>query len=634
MKYQPLFKEVLDSNRIGVCKWNESGTTIDTAVPELRDLTDDKEEWRAYIIRFADDKSMAEFETNAQNPYDFLINSADDNDYKESTIPLIRLTHMLGTVPAPELEFICEEVCEEGRAPRVVYKPSVNQEKENAYKELCQKYEFDGVAPSSIVVITVREGFDNDGDAGAAWKERSESKSSKFWKRNLYPSKCRFLVYDFEKKGPVQRNADEFGFWLSVMLLASNEIDPDVLQAYRLYNFKTKISKAKMNECFQKTVNNLKSARYVIEREIRKDIEKQLSVETKLPSYRLDVPVSIKLPDSGERTVDETRFGVLSKGINKELGMWLTERNAVEDCLDESIRNVERTLDMTANRIRECCVFTEDEVTCLDQYQTEDMERETGEIYREIVDIQGNLPMTRASENPEIAEASTNVMKNLHRRVVWRNALNAFGLSLVLIILGQVPALVNLAVNKVGSIWYILCTIVLSWLMVIVAAFIVVFVQNIKTQKLIDHYNDLMSRAFNSLVGDASIFSKYLSNIASHSRGCSYMNLSARKKHQVDSMQVSKYRHIKAINVFLGKLKTWSVAYHLDVDFDENVINEYATVNTTISPAHSNMYTFEIGGAYSVEVNKTGTTIVSPFAFVDAIEIVREELYDDDGGSH
>ena len=289
---------------------------------------------------------------------------------------------------------------------------------------------------------------------------------------------------------------------------------------------------------------------------------------------------------------------------------------------------------MTANRIRECCAFTEDEVACLDKYQTEDMERETGDIYREIVDIQGKLPMAKASENPAIAEAEEKVAENLRIRVVWKNAIIALSLALVLIILGQVPAMINLAVNKVGSIWYILGTIGVSWLIVIVAALIVALVQNIKTQKLLDRYNELMQSAFNRLVDEASIFSKYLSNIASHSRGHSYMNLSARKKHQAENMHVSKYRHIKAINVFLSKIKTWSVAYHLNVDFDENVINEYATVNTAISPAHSSMYTFEMGGSYSVEVNRTGETIVSPFAFVDAIEIVREELYDDDGGSH
>ena len=58
-KYQALFADALKSNRIGVCKWNESGTTVETALPELNSLTDDKEEWRAIIIRFIDDDCMA-----------------------------------------------------------------------------------------------------------------------------------------------------------------------------------------------------------------------------------------------------------------------------------------------------------------------------------------------------------------------------------------------------------------------------------------------------------------------------------------------------------------------------------------------------------------------------------------------
>ena len=70
-KYQPLFADALKNNRIGVCKWNESGTTIETALPELNSLIDDKEDWRAIIVRFIDDNCMAMCQSVPQNPYDF-----------------------------------------------------------------------------------------------------------------------------------------------------------------------------------------------------------------------------------------------------------------------------------------------------------------------------------------------------------------------------------------------------------------------------------------------------------------------------------------------------------------------------------------------------------------------------------
>ena len=51
-QYQPLFAEAINGGRIGVCKWIEAGTTIDTALPEIGNLTDDKKEWRAVIVRY------------------------------------------------------------------------------------------------------------------------------------------------------------------------------------------------------------------------------------------------------------------------------------------------------------------------------------------------------------------------------------------------------------------------------------------------------------------------------------------------------------------------------------------------------------------------------------------------------
>lgn len=109
------------------------------------------------------------------------------------------------------------------------------------------------------------------------------------------------------------------------------------------------------------------------------------------------------------------------------------------------------------------------------------------------------------------------------------------------------------------------------------------------------------------------------------------MNLSNRKKHYAENEHFLKHRHIKAINIFWGQIKTWSTAYHLPINFDEIEINENITVDTSVSPLQSPMYTFEVEQSYPVEVNKSGYMISSPFAFIKRIEITKEELYDDDG---
>ena len=103
-KYKSLFLEYVNENRLGVCKWNEGGTTIDTALPGITELTNDQESWRAVIVRMKDDEAMSGFEYDIANPYEFHENTFSD-ELSESSVPLIRLTHILGGVPEPEIVF-------------------------------------------------------------------------------------------------------------------------------------------------------------------------------------------------------------------------------------------------------------------------------------------------------------------------------------------------------------------------------------------------------------------------------------------------------------------------------------------------------------------------------------------------
>lgn len=629
-KFQPLFMEALNNNRIGVCKWNESGTTLDTAVPELGELTNDKDEWRAIIVRFEDDRPMSAFESDARNPFDFAVNKKMDDDAFESEVPLIRLTHMLGGIPAPEMRFESEQIYEKHKAPRTIYKPVVEKKREEAYERACKKYDFDCKLPLAIILVTIRDGYVGKETIDTAWRDHRESNSSEFWKRNHYPSICRFMVHDFEKKGPIQRNADEFGFWMSVLLLATNVIDSSTLQAYRLYKFNTSFNRNIMSESFQTAADRLKSAKHKIEKEIKKDIENQLIVEDKLPDYRLEVSVPINLPSDEDCSVSPQGFGLFSQGARTDIGVWNNRKKNSEEKLASAVRSAERTLDQTADHMRDNCVFFEDEVSGLDKYQIEDLTRETGEIYKEIVDIQGVLPTDDASADPEITKAADNVREYLKGRVVCSSAVLALALSFVLIVLAQIPGIVNLYTNGIGSLTQILIAAAIECSVILLFAIITILSQKRRLNGLLKIYNQYIKAAFNRLTENASDYSRYLSDIASHSRGRSYLNLSRRKKHKAENAHYAKYKHIKAINLFLSKLRMWSTAFHLTVDFDAGSIDEDAVVDITLSPTQNSMYTFESGNVYAVPVNNSGAVIESPFSFADKFEIVREELYDDD----
>ena len=624
-KYQPLFTEALNNNRIGVCKWVESGTTLETAVPELAELTNDKQDWRAIVVMTEDELAMKNFERDERNPFDFKVNSEMDETVRESEIPLIRLTHMLGGVPAPELKFVSEKIIEEHKAPRVVYRPVVDKEQEEAHKQLSKKYKFDGNLPSSIILITIRTDYEQKDVIDHVWTSHRESNASEFWKRNHYPANCRFLVYDFVKKGPVQRSADEFGFWMSVLLLATNVTDSGTLQAYRLYKLNTKINKDLMRKNFLDMAVRLKSARHIIEKEIKKDIAGQVTYEEVLPEYRMEIPVNITTPKMEDCGVKTGGFKLLSKGPRTDLGMWNNRQRAAEEALETSVRKADRTLDQTADKMRELCVFTEEEVSALSKYQREDMTRETGDIYNKIVTEQGDLPTVKITSNKQMKAAAEAVKETLKGRVAEKPAYSVLGIALALILLFQLP---SMFVGKT-SFMSVLVSAAVMFLIVLFAVFINLSWQKAKLDTLMNRYNTLVKAAFARLIASASDYSTYLSDIASHSRGHSYLDLSGRKKHKMDNKHAVKYKHIKAINILLAKLRTWANAYHLRADLDNVDIDENVQVDISVPPAKSGMYTFETGNSYQISVNNSGVKIYSPFEFVEKLEIIREELYDD-----
>lgn len=630
-QYQPLFSDAVKNDKIGVCKWIESGTTVDTALPELASLTDDKPEWRAIIVRYADNDCMAAFESTPRNPYDFVINQGEAEWKGESPIPLVRLTQMLGGIPPLEVKFRTEIIREAYKAPKTVYIPIEDGQREQAHRELARKYRYDGKLPSSILIVTVRDISNQDGDKiDQAWAPHRESDSSEFWKRNHFPSACRFMVYDFKAQGPIQKEADNFGFWYAVMLLSINEWDSSTIQAYRLYALRTVMDRHAMTQEFQKLADQLRDAKYCIERSIRQDMEREICEEEALPEYRIEVSVPVKRPKMDECLPAARSFRFLSPGVASDIAKWSHQRGKAEETLESSIRSAERALDQTADKMRDSYTLTEDMVAALNKYQEEDIRRELDGCYSSIVEIQGKLPDEDVSKDEEIQGSASSVRAYLQGRVEGRAALIGIVLAALFLGLAAVPAVVDRVIAKTGSAPAIAAAVGGGVLCALFSAAAVLLLQKMKLNRLIRKYNRLMKGAFNALTERAGDYSTYMSSIGSHQRGSSYLDVSNRKKGRSGAEHNLKYRHIAAINILLSKLHKWSKAYRLDVDYVSPRAETQVDVDVTVAPADNKVYAFDAKTLYSVALNSSGMTMGSPYPFASRIEIVREELYDDE----
>lgn len=628
-EYYPLFLGAIKKNDVAVCRWYENGSDIDSILPDLHDLTDDKKEWRALIVKTEDDIDTHQFHQN--NPYDYLCNQKNDSTLEESPIPLIRLTHYLGGFPSPDVTFIPEEQHDEGKASRVIYKPTHDTENEERYKRISEKYSFDGRRPSEIVIITLRHLQSDDicSDLKSAWTEHNEINSSTFWKRNNYPSNCRFVVYDMKQEGPIQKEADLFSFWTVISLLATNEINPNYLQAYRLYKGSVDFYTENMQFDLQKTVTQLIGARHYIEKSIQQDIETKLKEEKTIPNYEVNVPVVIDAPSKTDFGIKTKKFPLTPSSEFEDNLLWNNMKLEAFESLDECIENSERALDESADSMRQACTFPEELIKPLDKYQYKDMNSELSNEYSKIIMLQGMLPKTSVHYQDKLVEKEDKVKKSFKQRIT--NALSIKTISLVslLLFVGLLPATYCYSTENFGKIEAIVAVFAICVLLIgLIELFVLIF-QKLKLNEKINSYNESLKSSVGELNNNAKVYSRFISSIATYTKGRYYLRKLSTMKFEDENSYKLQRTHLKAINSLLSRIKKWVSAFYLDVSFD---INDEANfvINYIEKPQTNVTYTFVSNNqANKVAINNSGDSIESSFDFVERLNLEREELYDE-----
>ena len=439
-------------------------------------------------------------------------------------------------------------------------------------------------------------------DSGSMYETGNKDvKSSEFWKRNRYPSSCRFLVYDYVHEGAVKKAEDDFNFWFSVMLLAVNDPDSSLLQAYRLYTVKTLIDREKMSALFQEVSDRLRDAKYVIEKDIRKEAEKPLC-EKSLPDYRMDIPVVLKMPLRDTDAVDKRSFLTFSKGTNSDLVEWHRQSSESEEALRSLIRGAERTLDQTAEKVRGNCHIEEDMAESLNRYQEEDMQAEINEDLRTFIRLQEMLSEGNFIKESKLQQLKEKVEGRISVKVARAAIFVTYGTVALMLLLSFIPLLIELVKgeSETGPID------TLAFLLGITAliAIIVPIGYKLKLNGRIRSYNCFMRDSFQRLSKSSDDYSKYLSAVVSHSRGATYLDISSEKTEVTGDEEQSKYRHVKAINSLLAKIKGWSRAHHLQIDFVSPRTESYQKVDTSIRPGDSRLYAIEAADEYEIDVNK------------------------------
>ena len=627
-EYYPLFLDAIKENNIAPCRWYESGSDIDSILPDLHDITDDKKEWRAVIVKIEDDSDN--HPTMIDNPFDYICNSEKSDDVTESPIPLIRLTHYLGGFPASNVQFVPEEVKNEGKATKVVYKLCKNEENDEKHRHLSEKYDFDGHHPSEIIIFTLRKNYSSETlkNVKSVWTDYIEINSSDFWKRNNYPSTCRFVIYDLKNEGPIQREADMFSFWTSIFLMSTNEINPNYLQAYRLYKINVDYSYNSMNDGMQSIVRHLIGCRHYLENDIEMSIKAKLNEEKKLPNYEVNIPVIIEAPSKAKFGIDKKRFSLTPSSVIEENVLWGNMKNEALNKVDECIKNSEIALDKSAESMRKACDFPTELINPLDDYQKRDMETDLSNVYSKIIINQGTLPKSSVEFQDKLAPKEEKVKKDFVERVKTSQSIKIINLLAIVLFVGLIPAVYNYVSDSLGDLKLIVGIFAISLLFLGIVELIVLLVQKSSFNKDIELYNDGLEEAVGELKNNSKVYSNFISLIATYIKGKTYLKKLSQIKFDDENAFYMQRQHISAINNLLSKINRWSVAFNLDVSFDVDDELNYA-VDFSINPQLSSIYSFNSRKNKEIPVNKSGDHINSPFDFVNKINLEREDIYDE-----
>ena len=92
-------------------------------------------------------------------------------------------------------------------------------------------------------------------------------------------------------------------------------------------------------------------------------------------------------------------------------------------------------------------------------------------------------------------------------------------------------------------------------------------------------------------------------------------------------MTLDERYHLRELQRFQHRLRTWGKALHLTVDYSVG-LERSIEVDTASSAVSNPLYALETDGGWEVPLNRSGIRVQSPVSYVTRLVIQQEELYD------
>lgn len=637
-KYYTFFETHVNSGKIAFCYWNEYGTDYKSALPQLSNIVRGHVHWRAVVAlpvnETVEEKQAQKFQSTKQNPYDFLENAEENPPVEESRIPLIRLAQMLGGIPLVNRTYITKEVKKEDGS--IVYEPVLRESKEELEKQQAEwdrleaKYSFINDKPDSLFMImgriprTIEIPFITDKEM----MERREIDYSRFWSRNRYPAKTRFLVKDCVPRGHAHYGDQIFEFWMTVLTFCLNDNPIGSIEAYKLYTIQTKVNKRGVQELLSKYYNRLSRIRYTAVSTIAQMKEElQASDDSvELDGYTMSIPVNYHLYEDPELYLSSDKIGLANDCPIEEVP-WL-ERvvKQSKEAFQRLLLIPRVALDKACNMARLYSRLPHNEYVSLNEYQLEQLETQLEELEIKVLTFNTYYSFPIQKYKNDMDRAYRSARTTMRKRMTRKLTIGAGVMVGLIYLIGFIPEWINNYIHESTNSTLIGFSM-LGVAVLAITGMVTLICYRKSVKNKISNYNGVVSNALMEMQDSAAKFQDYLTSLCTYMRGRSMVD-SLKKKFVKTTEGISILDgHKTHIDAQLRVIKGWMSDFDMTlIPDDGSYVSDY--FNFDIPPKENEAYNIQLGDYQLDILAQDGSVAMAPYPFLSDLEIKREEIFE------
>ena len=642
------FKPFEENGSIAFCDWVQSpeAKTLYEVVPDLTEKIRGKAQWRAIIVDHA--RGMTKEQgRDKENPFDFVDNRETRLSLEPSKHRMVRLAHVLlgyPHLPAKDFEAhlvykdedgyeVQAEVGEVGSLPeqsglsRRFTEVEHSEEDKHKHQELVDFYRMKEVHPSEAIFIVTRDSVEADEQAALlrAWQLDGDVSSSRFVERNDYPPKSRFATYELLEEENSGYEQDLQTLWLGVLTLATNELPTSAFQADRLYRLALEVSKPGLGYMLNDHISTLVAVRDTLSHRIR-GIRKTYSMDVTDLLAPIEVAVAFDDVGGSDLEVSTGKIGLATDHPRSESSWWKEKESEVAANADRFLRKPRRALARSVQDARLQARMPDETVRILDEIEIDELsEHLDSRLHELLLPATANILDERRFRSV-IAEKAKEVRAYIRERASLSAILSVMGVVFGIWIVVLSPYLFLTQRNGTEPLASAGLNVVLVLVLLLVVLLVTLVVMRERLRRLVEEMNAATLKQVGTVRSGVSTFAKFLSEVATYSRGRALLRGSEkaleREREQVRSFEILRAHIVEKIAE--EKLVVQSSGTPLAIKPDRAYLTHFDPSNKRDV---DNLFRYPVT-PHAIPFGLTGEYIEAPYDFIDMLSLDHISVFE------